>query len=405
MTIAKMLCDWTTVGGSGFTILRQTAEKYVDALTCKDVTVFLEVAEVTNAPLLYVETSPMRDERLFVSMLGTFLPTVGVAVNVVRYESATNPLARYVRWRVVGTGSGDFSMTFRIWLALNESGNARRIAGAQAGAPAGCGCKSGAADSCGCGGSCGAPTLATDFESHHRVFHARHAVHLDAPPPPSGASRIAAKTMMRMGSLGATVGAGAPPRPGAPPAGGGSGHGTPPPPCPTGTGINPAYTQCLVAHGSEAACAGVPEFVTFPACAYQYEANGPGALGSLLQHDVRNSMCYCEYAGNCGFAVPNLAMGTDTPLCENCPPQLYESECAAIQAETTLQAKCEKFYQRCNRICTERAAAIVNPNKRGVFIGCCTEWCDNNVANCFKEIECCSDYECQGPTRSNPGGY
>jgi hypothetical protein len=156
MTIAKMLCDWTTVAGSGFTLLRQTAEKYVDALNCKDVTVFLEVAEVTNAPLMYVETSPMRDERLFVSMLGTFLPTVGVAVNVVRYESAANPLARYVRWRVVGTGSGYFSMTFRIWLALNESGKARRAAAMVAnpsttagdcGEAGGCGCKKGAPSS------------------------------------------------------------------------------------------------------------------------------------------------------------------------------------------------------------------------------------------------------------------
>ncbi|HEX4447045.1 MAG TPA: hypothetical protein VH044_09920, partial [Polyangiaceae bacterium] len=76
MTLAKMLCDWTTVAGSGYILLRQTPEKYVDAVGGKDVTVFLEVAEVTNAPLMYVETSPMRDERLFVSMLGTFLPTV-----------------------------------------------------------------------------------------------------------------------------------------------------------------------------------------------------------------------------------------------------------------------------------------------------------------------------------------
>jgi hypothetical protein len=394
MTIAKMLCDWTTVGGSGFTILRQTAEKYVDALTCKDVTVFLEVAEVTNAPLMYVETSPMRDERLFVSMLGTFLPTVGVAVNVVRYESAANPLARYVRWRVVGTGSGYFSMTFRIWLALNESGNARRIAGAEGGAAAGCGCKSGAADSCGCGGSCGAPTPATDFESHRRAFHARHAVHLDAPPPPSGASRIAAKTMMRMGTLGATMGAGGPPRPGAPPAGGGTGHGTPPPPCPTGTGINPAYTQCLETNGTVAACAGVPEFITFPACAYETEANGPGPLqhwdGLYIGTD---GMCLCQYAGGCSFEVPNLTPMTGpnppSPDCANCPPQLYESECAAIQAATKRQSKCVTMFLNCTE----------SGKKKCTKSGSCGTAGDNCCSKCLKQCVTGKGYgnaECAG---------
>jgi hypothetical protein len=326
MTLAKMLCDWTTVGGSGFTLLRQTAEKYVDALNCKDVTVFLEVAEVTNAPLMYIETSPMRDERLFTGIVGAFVPTVGVTVNVVRYETAAYPLSRYVRWIVVGNGTGYFSMTFRIWLALNESGNARLVAGSSRPGTRDCACKG----ECGSAGAAtgGRPCKAADgscganhtshapaaepmtSDARWRAFHARHAVHVE-----------------QFGAV--------PPPPGAPPLGGGSGHGAPQP-CPTGTGINPAYTHCIDTHGNPSACNSVPEFVTFPACSYLYEANGPGLLGSLLETSANGPLCTCEYAGNCDFTVPNLDNGTmNTPHCANCPPQLYASECLAIAKQQT----------------------------------------------------------------------
>jgi hypothetical protein len=303
---------------------------------------------------------------------------------------------------VVGTGSGYFSMTFRIWLALNESGNARRIAGAEGGAAAGCGCKSGAADSCGCGGSCGAPTPATDFESHRRAFHARHAVHLDAPPPPSGASRIAAKTMMRMGTLGATMGAGGPPRPGAPPAGGGTGHGTHPPPCPTGTGINPAYTQCLETNGTDAACAGVPEFITFPACAYETEANGPGPLQYYEGLYELNGMCRCSYSGGCEFWIPAVMPTTgEASDCVNCPPQLYESECEAIAGDISNDETCSAFLDRCNVNCSGRNAT--DPQNTAAYRGCCKNWCMKQTIRCYGKEPCCNPFGCgtfyQGPTQ------
>jgi hypothetical protein len=75
----------------------------------------------------------------------------------------------------------------------------------------------------------------------------------------------------------------------------------------------------------------VPEFVTFPACAYETEANGPGPLGYWFGPYVGDDgMCLCQYPGGCSFEVPNLSPPGMTPDCANCPPQLYESECAAI---------------------------------------------------------------------------
>ena len=127
MTLAKMLCDWTTVAGSGSTAIYQDSPGWADLPGCKDVSAFLEVAEVTNAPYLSYQTSPTPDLSLF-STLDFFNATTGLRVSVIRYETAPYlPLSRYVRWFVQGNGTGAFSLTFRIWLACNESGNARRM--------------------------------------------------------------------------------------------------------------------------------------------------------------------------------------------------------------------------------------------------------------------------------------
>jgi hypothetical protein len=55
------------------------------------------VADVTNAPNMYIETSPMRDERLFTGTVGAFAPTARVTADLVHNGTAAYPLGRYFR--------------------------------------------------------------------------------------------------------------------------------------------------------------------------------------------------------------------------------------------------------------------------------------------------------------------
>jgi hypothetical protein len=53
-------------------------------------------------------------------------PAAGVLTGQYAYESAALPVARYIRWYVSPSGVGAWRLTFRLWLSLNYSGNARR---------------------------------------------------------------------------------------------------------------------------------------------------------------------------------------------------------------------------------------------------------------------------------------
>lgn len=83
---------------------------------------FIEVTDVAGNPNMKLETSPTRDDVLFQNMdAATFVPSVGVTTKIYRYSSATVPLARFVRWKITGSATAPWSVTFRIWLSPNQA--------------------------------------------------------------------------------------------------------------------------------------------------------------------------------------------------------------------------------------------------------------------------------------------
>jgi hypothetical protein len=126
MAGAILLQDWITVrGNTTGTIVRQQEDDYVDLAPFQDFVAYIEVSDTSGTPLMQFETSPTKDDNLFVNMdAAAFTPTVGVMTpRIYRYSSANVPLARFVRWKVpsASPGAGVWSLTFRIWLSPNLS--------------------------------------------------------------------------------------------------------------------------------------------------------------------------------------------------------------------------------------------------------------------------------------------
>lgn len=123
MAHATLLQEWTTIRGVDDQVVVQSEDMYADLSPYGDVTAFAEISEITSGTELYYETSPTKDNQLFTAMHSSALtPSTGVTVSIFRYSTATVPLARWVRWRLVNTSSA-WTITFRIWLSPNPSGS------------------------------------------------------------------------------------------------------------------------------------------------------------------------------------------------------------------------------------------------------------------------------------------
>lgn len=113
-----MLQDWIALrGASSSDDIFQTASEWVDAEDYSDVTVLLEVSELTSGMGVEIQTSPAVDERLF-QVMTSFAPSgTGTSQSIVRFATASVPLARFVRWRLRHP-VGSWVFTFRILLLL-----------------------------------------------------------------------------------------------------------------------------------------------------------------------------------------------------------------------------------------------------------------------------------------------
>lgn len=130
-----LLQDWITIRGSNSPLIStvtQTESNWVSLQPYQDIVFWLEVREITLATATSIsvnyETSPMKDESTFVSMVtgpaitaASATPTI---TKVLLQQNPTVPLARWVRWRlsVAGAPTGAWDMTFRISAAANAVG-------------------------------------------------------------------------------------------------------------------------------------------------------------------------------------------------------------------------------------------------------------------------------------------
>ncbi|NUN16391.1 MAG: hypothetical protein HUU55_22410 [Myxococcales bacterium] len=118
MGTSVIMQDWITLKGAASTDeIFQPSTDWMDAELYSEVTVLLEVKDMTSGMGIEIQTSPALDERLF-QVMTSFAPSgSGISQSIVRFSTASVPLARYVRWRLRHP-VGAWRITFRIVLLL-----------------------------------------------------------------------------------------------------------------------------------------------------------------------------------------------------------------------------------------------------------------------------------------------
>lgn len=141
INVAHAVCmqDWITLTGDASAVIVQDAGEWLELAEYQDVAIYLELANATNtnATTIDLQTSPTLDETFFSATpsggnpyIARFSVTSASAVGVqplqfVRWAAAstTAPLGRYVRWKASFPAlSPPTTVTFRIWLSLNQAG-------------------------------------------------------------------------------------------------------------------------------------------------------------------------------------------------------------------------------------------------------------------------------------------
>ncbi len=127
-----ILQDWITIRGtqSGVSIIQSEAD-WMSFQPYGDIVLWLDTKAVTLAGLtsltLAYETSPAKDESLFTPMVAAVTLVAGTSpliTKVLVSQNPTVPLARYVRWRLIPTGTptGEYGACFRIFASANAIG-------------------------------------------------------------------------------------------------------------------------------------------------------------------------------------------------------------------------------------------------------------------------------------------
>lgn len=121
-----VLQDWTSLEGVGTVSVIQSEHDWLDMSPFQDVVLWIDVRQATTSPTpnLLIETSPSKDESLFVSMNSTAIPmTASPSPFILQLlmGSAAVPVAQYLRWKI-SSGGGTWEATFRILVAANAPG-------------------------------------------------------------------------------------------------------------------------------------------------------------------------------------------------------------------------------------------------------------------------------------------
>jgi hypothetical protein len=123
------LQDWTTIrGAAGALTMTQEENGWLDLTPYQDVVFWVDVKSALVTATMTLQTSPSKDDALFLPLAsGVVLPPGGnaaptvVSALMVTALSPNVPLARWVRWQLVGS-SGPWDVTFRILASANSPG-------------------------------------------------------------------------------------------------------------------------------------------------------------------------------------------------------------------------------------------------------------------------------------------
>ncbi len=137
MSHALMIQDWTTITGPNSGTIIQNEAAWPRCEGYQDACFYLEVSNATaSAGNLYVQTSPTKDAAFFDAFasgsapgsIATFaLTNTGLGLQTLKISrwatETVQPLGRFLRWKIVFAGAGGpFSVSFRLWVTLNQAG-------------------------------------------------------------------------------------------------------------------------------------------------------------------------------------------------------------------------------------------------------------------------------------------
>jgi hypothetical protein len=126
---AYTLQDWTTIRGSSSALtITQEEGGWLDLSPYQDVVFWVDGRSSTNTPTLTLQTSPSKDDALFMPLAaGVSMPVAGmsspqvVSALMLAAASPNVPLARWVRWQLTAT-TGTWDVTFRVLASANSPG-------------------------------------------------------------------------------------------------------------------------------------------------------------------------------------------------------------------------------------------------------------------------------------------
>lgn len=119
--------NYATIRGAATTgSITQGDEEWLDVSQFADIAAWIEVMELTQPTsgllLLQLESSPTGDESTFVPVIGPLPLGTTFAPAVFTTASAGNtPLAKFLRWKLVSTGSSLWDVTMRIRIMGNRT--------------------------------------------------------------------------------------------------------------------------------------------------------------------------------------------------------------------------------------------------------------------------------------------
>jgi hypothetical protein len=119
-----VLQDWITIKGTTGATIFQGESGYLDLAPYQDVSFYVDIREFTGTtPNMGFQTAPLKEEALFQDMLTAFAVTLTPA-NPYRVPITTSacPVARYVRWKLVGPAVTPWDVTFRVVVAATALG-------------------------------------------------------------------------------------------------------------------------------------------------------------------------------------------------------------------------------------------------------------------------------------------
>lgn len=119
-----ILQDYITVRGSSSATVTQNESGWLDLTPYQDLVFWIDTRNAsTNAVTLRLQTSPTKDEGMFTDIIASFSlsSTALVTQKAALLSAATCPVARYVRWVLIGPAAA-WDATLRIYVAANSPG-------------------------------------------------------------------------------------------------------------------------------------------------------------------------------------------------------------------------------------------------------------------------------------------